>query len=138
LDDPSVLENAFGHKLDVSRSTLCVINLAPFWTSANKSVRFYDRRALTKFAEGTISAMVLGRDEPSAERTIARFWLGERPTPEDLITQMDNPLQHMTEMQMWGIRQIVLRISNDLVIISPVLERSPDPALGESRRQELS
>ncbi len=77
--------------------------------------------------------MIRGRDEPSAERTIARFWEGERATPEDLIKQMDNPFQHQTEMQMWRVRQIVLPVSNHLVIISPVLERSPDPVPGQPR-----
>jgi len=56
--------------------------------------------------------------------------MGERATPDDLIRQMDNPFQHMTEMQMWQVKQIVLPVSNDLVMISPVLERTPDPMPG--------
>jgi len=133
-EDPSILEKAFGHKLDVSRTTLCVVNLAPFWTATSKSVRSYDRRALSKFSAGTITAMVRSLDEPSAERTIVRLWAGERPTPEDLIRQMDEPFQHVTEMQMWGIRQIIVPVSNDLVMISPALERRPDPTPGEPRQ----
>jgi len=132
LEDPSILEKAFGHELDVSSTTLCVMNLAPFWTSTNQPVKFYDRRALSKFSGGTITAIICGRDEPSAERTIARLWAGERATPEDLINQMDSPFQHITERQMWGIRQIVVPVSNDLVIISPVIERRPDPIPGST------
>jgi hypothetical protein len=99
----------------------------PFWTTANKLVRFYDRRALSKFSGGTITAIIRGRDVPPAESTIARFWAGERSTPDDLIRQMDTPFQHLTEMQMWRVKQTMLPVSNELVIISPVLERNVDP-----------
>jgi hypothetical protein len=125
-EDPTILERAFGRKLDVSRTTLCVMNMAPFWTTASESVRFYDRRALSKFSEGTINAVILGRKVLPSESTIARFWSGDRATPDDLIRQMDNPLQYLTEMHMWRVREIVLPISNDLVIISPVLHRNAD------------
>lgn len=90
-------------------------------------MRYYDRRAIAKFSDGEITALVRGRDEPPAESTIARLWTGERATPDDLIRQMDHPFQHLTELQMWKVRQIFLPVSDDLVIISPVLERSPDP-----------
>ena len=55
-EDPSILERAFGHTLDVSRTILGVINLAPFWTATSKPVRFCDRRAVSKFSRGNIAA----------------------------------------------------------------------------------
>lgn len=133
-ENPSILEKAFGHKLDVSRTTLCVVNIAPFWTSTSGPVKFYDRRSLVKFSEGRITAKVAGRDEPSEERTLVRFWSGERPMPEDLIRQMDDPFQRVTEMQMWRVRQIIIPVSNNLVMASPALERPPDPQPGKRRQ----
>ncbi len=89
-------------------------------------MKFYDRRALSKFSEGEITAQIMGVNERSEGPTIARLWSGAHAAPEDLIRQMDGPFQHRAEMQMWGTRQIMVPLSDTLVMISPVLERRPD------------
>jgi len=60
--------------------------------------------------------------------------MGQRPeleavefiTPDDLLRQMHHPFQYLKESGMWEVTERVLPLSNDLVMVSPFLERRPD------------
>jgi len=54
------------------------------------------------------------------------LWAGETAAPEDLLKQMDDPLQYLNESQMWEIEELVLPLSENLVMVSPILKRLPD------------
>jgi hypothetical protein len=128
-EDPSIVARAFGPDTDVSRTTLCVINLAPFASpGVERDVKCYDRRALAKFSEGKIEAIVQGLQgrDSDATRPLARLWAGELPTPEDLLGHMDRPYQYLEESEKWTVEKLVVPLSPRLVMVSPLLKRRAD------------
>jgi len=130
-EDPTILQNAFGRTLDVSRTTTCVMNLAPFcMPGEHHKTKFYDRGALGKFSSGEITAVVLGPNGDSgrgrAESVIANLWEGEEPAPNDLIAQMDRPYQYLKEKPMWAISERTVGLSPELVMVCSFWERRPD------------
>ncbi len=130
--DPSIIAKAFGPGAEVLRATTCVLNLVPFWLAgASEDVKFYDGRALSKFSEGAIKALTLMpgpdyEDESAEDSVVRRLWASETPTPDDLLKQMDQPFQYSTEAKMWSVRDLLVPLSQDLVMLSPILVRRAD------------
>jgi hypothetical protein len=130
-DDLTILERAYGHPLELARTTLCVMNLAPFCRPGkDHDVKFYDWGALSKFGEGEVRAVLnQGLGTETATQTSApliKLWEGKEPTPDDLLAQMNAPLQYTVESRKWRIRDRSIALSPDLVIQSPFWERLPD------------
>jgi hypothetical protein len=130
-DDPTILERTYGHPIELARTTLCVMNLAPFCRPGkDHDVKFYDRRALSKFGEGEVRAVLnKGLGTETATRTsapLAKLWDGKEPTPDDLLAQMNAPFQYAVESRKWRIIDCSIALSPDLVIRSSFWERLPD------------
>ena len=101
--------------------------MAPFAIPGrDRDVKFYDRGALAKFADGAVTAVIYGPDGKQDEALVTSLWAGETAAPEDLLKQMDDPLQYLNESQMWEIEELVLPLSENLVMVSPILKRLPD------------
>jgi len=129
--DPSIIGKSFGHDLESLRTTMCVLNLAPFTLpGANQDVKLYDHGALSKFSEGAVKAILHRPAEkegdPREQRIIARMWADEVPQSEDLLRQMDQPFQYLNEAKMWRVQEVYVQLSANVVMLSPCLGRLPD------------
>ena len=125
--DATIIGKAFGPNFAALRTTICVLNLAPFsLPGEGRDVKFYDRGALSKFSEGAIKAVVYGPNNSGARGIIARLWASSVPTPDDLLKQMDQPFQYLNESTMWGVEELLVPLSDELVMLSPFLGRRAD------------
>lgn len=74
----------------------CILNALPYSIPGGlDDVYFYDFSALSRFFKsGEVTARSLNRaDGPIGATPWLRIWAGGRPTPEDLLVQMKEPLQ---------------------------------------------
>jgi hypothetical protein len=134
--DPTILERHFGDLARIETIVLVVVNQAPFWTDVFESdVRFYDGRALSKFVEGSIKAVLQGPPRNDSDRSTGRkvidtLWAGPLPTPGDLMKQLEGPYQYEKEISMWRLSSHTVEINRKLQFLMPLLVRLPDPVFG--------
>lgn len=96
-DDPSLLRRHLGKNASWTKVHLVVLNAMPVSMASEESgVYFYDASALGKFLrEKTINILV----DPSGsfgETTVVAthtLWTGNTPTAEDLLAQLNDPIQ---------------------------------------------
>ena len=107
-----------------------VLNGIPFCLPGPiQGVYFYDSSALHRFFEDGQVSVSVGRgvsDEPRPiPATITRLWSGDRAQPEDLIRQLEQPVQLMHAAPFWTRRWQAFPLSERLNAATILLERVP-------------
>jgi hypothetical protein len=121
-DHPEIIRENFGKDAVWSEVHVAVLNASFLWFPRSRSgTFFYDASALGRFLkEGTLNEIHShphegGRVDVSVE--VARLWEGERPTPSDLLREMENPGQVTMEREKYYIARKLLPLSFDSAIM---------------------
>lgn len=100
-EHPDILENNLPPGAAAKTKVPVVVNCFPYSTPGPlDGVYLYDYSALSRFFEsGEIKMKAAAQGKKIEEySTGIRLWAAERPSPDDLIAQMDEPLQFTTVM----------------------------------------
>jgi hypothetical protein len=130
--DPSIVKRHLGANVSWSATVPCVLNAMPWAAGKLGDTYFYDSSALTKFFDEGFLAIVMPIKVDS-QVTIQRrhkfaLWSGEKPTAQDLLRQLEKPLQIQVLEDEWEIDAPLVLLSKELGLISPFLKRrQPDP-----------
>lgn len=94
---PEIVEHALGEPLGEREIVPVVLNNLPFARSGTTDgVYFYDYQALNRFFHSRTLGFKSGRygqEEPVGQIDVVKIWKGAEPTAEDLIRQLQNPVQ---------------------------------------------
>jgi hypothetical protein len=84
---------------------------------------FYDASALVRFlTEGTIGVVAQYPDpQPSVQIQTSNLWSGDTPSPEDLLCQLENPVQLLRFEGKIGDDSTRIGISPGLVVETPLI-----------------
>jgi len=100
---PEIVESLFGRKLSDLTIVPMILNSMTYSRAPVDGVFVSDYSALSKFFdESTISEFNWENGEKKVRKVIARLWVGERPTSQELISYLSFPpqlkliLEHMT------------------------------------------
>lgn len=130
--DPSIVKRHLGANVSWSATVPCVLNAMPWAAGKLGDTYFYDSSALTKFFEEGFLAIVMPI-KVDGQVTIQRrhkfaLWSAKKPTAQDLLRQLEKPLQLQVLEDEWEIDAPLVLLSKELGLISPFLKRrQPDP-----------
>jgi hypothetical protein len=129
--DPDTVKLHLGKDAEWTAIVPCVINAMPWSPGKLGDVYFYDSSALTKFLEqGYISfemPITIAEKVTIKRRHKFPLWVGSKPTANDLLRQMEKPIQVQLIEEEWEIDAPLALLSRQLGFVSPFWKRkSPD------------
>jgi hypothetical protein len=131
-DNPSIVRRQLGAGVSWKTTVPCVLNAMPWAAGKGGNTYFYDSSALTKFFDEGFLAIVMpikiAQNAVIQRRHKFSIWSGERPSANDLLKQLEKPLQIQVLEDEWEIDAPLALLSKTLGLVSPFLKRKePDP-----------
>lgn len=145
--NPSILRKYFGESASFHSLHAVLVQVMPFAIDYEISgVMCFDFSALSRFFNTPELSIDVHRVNKSGLAGVTKFvvgdlWTSDRPTPSDLLRAIQNPTQIKTTDGNWNQVFETVRLSDDVVMRVPNLERVPDDygdflrALGWSKDQ---
>lgn len=126
---PEILQSEFGR--DFSRRTIvpCVLNNLPYARAGDvDGVFFYDWSALTRFfgsGEMNIKTVLTFAKKVKRLHDIPtlRLWSGDRPSPEDLLAQLRDPVQLRIMRHHTRKEVLAFGLDRETIVIAPEFGR---------------
>lgn len=127
--NPEIVSEALGKQVTWDRLVPIVLNGTPFSLPGSiNGVYIFDSSALRRFFEEGFLALTTDRKEFETTREVpvgvTRLWAGEKPQPEDLIRQLEEPAQVKQAAHFWTRRWQALPLSDRLNLATILLDRA--------------
>lgn len=129
---PDILEAHFGEAAKDKEIVPCVVSAMPFsLPGASDGVYFTDMSALTRFFEDRHLRVIRPHNLEGGHRILHRvalksLWAGDRPTPDDLMRQLEDPIQIKMISERLAIEYQWTRIADRGVAVHPRIVLQPD------------
>lgn len=123
-----LVRREFGPDAQFDRVHPMLLNAMPFSIAGgHDGVHIYDYSALNRFFRKpyvTVTSPVVGKggSKTLIEHRVGRLWKGDDPSPDDLLSQMDHPIQLAPYTNKSSQTTVLYPISHELGIEMPVLQ----------------
>lgn len=129
---PDILEAHFGHEAKGKEIVPCVVSAMPFsLPGAEAGVYFTDMSALMRFFEARHLRLIQPHNLGEGRRLLHRvalksLWAGDKPTPEDFLRQLEDPIQVKMISERLAIDYQWTRAGDRVAAVHPRLVLEPD------------
>ncbi|MBI3372374.1 MAG: hypothetical protein HY017_11545 [Betaproteobacteria bacterium] len=129
---PDILESHFGVDAKGKQIVPCVVNAMPFSVpGAVDGVYFTDMSALTRFFEARHLRLIQPHNLGGGRRLLHRvalrsLWSGDKPSPEDLLKHLDDPVQVKMISERLAIEAQWTKLNDRVAAVHPRLVLQPD------------
>ena len=129
---PDILQAHFGDAAAGKEIVPCVVSAMPFsLPGPDDGVYFTDMSALTRFFEDRHMRMTRPHNLGNGRRILHRvalksLWAGDRPTPQDFLRQLEDPIQIKMISERLAIEHQWTKVADRAVAVHPRLVLQPD------------
>ncbi|MEP3480578.1 MAG: NERD domain-containing protein [Fuerstiella sp.] len=123
---PTLLNDAFGRSEDWEKLTVVpvVLNSVPYSVIGEREgVYTYDASALHRFLDTGKVGLAEVKEGPIAE-TETSLWAGDKPTPEDLMKQLEAPIQVTRLRGLYSVTNQSFVVDDSLTVSIPMMNRA--------------
>ena len=129
---PDILETHFGVDATGKEIVPCVVSAMPFSVpGAVDGVYFTDMSALSRFFEARHLRLIQPHNRGGGRRVLHRvalksIWSGDKPSPEDLLRHLDDPVQVKMISERLAIEPQWTKLNDRVAAVHPRLVLEPD------------